>query len=72
MLGVRINQLLVLTFYNKKNTHLELLSFFEGHKYGRCKPTGTSVFEFNLCRNSSLQELIKIKVIFVLTQEMFS
>ena len=27
------------------------LSFFEGHKYGRRKPTETSVFEFYLCVN---------------------
>ena len=40
---------------------------FEGHKYGRRKPTETSVFEFSyLCVNSSLEELIKIKVIFIL------
>jgi len=36
------------------------------------KPTETSVFEFYLCMNSSLEELIKIKVIFILTQGMFS
>ena len=35
---------------------------FQGHKYGRRKPTETSVFEFSyLCVNSSLEELIKIK-----------
>ena len=41
---------------------------FQGHKlYGRRKPTETSVFEFSyLCVNSSLEELIKIKVIFIL------
>ena len=45
---------------------------FQGHKYGRRKPTETSVFEFSyLCVNSSLEELIKIKVIFILRQEMF-
>ena len=44
----------------------------QGHKYGRRKPTETSVFEFsNLCVNSSLEELIKIKVIFILRQGMF-
>ena len=36
---------------------------FQGHKYGRRKPTETSVLEFSyLCVNSSLEELIKIKV----------
>ena len=45
---------------------------FEGHKCGRRKPTETSVFEFSyLCVDSSLEELIKIKVIFVLRQGMF-
>ena len=33
---------------------------FEGHKYGRRKPTETSVFEFSyLCVNSSLEKLRK-------------
>ena len=45
---------------------------FQGHKYGRRKPTETSVFEFSyLCVNSSLEELIKIKVIFFLRQGIF-
>ena len=45
---------------------------FQGHKYGRRKTTETSVFEFSyLCVNSSLEELIKIKVIFILRQGMF-
>ena len=45
---------------------------FQGHKYGRRKPTETSVFEFSfLCVNSSLEELIQIKVIFILRQGMF-
>ena len=45
---------------------------FKGHKYGRRKPTETSVFEFSyLYENSSLGELIKIKVIFILRQGMF-
>ena len=44
----------------------------QGHKYGRRKPTETSVFEFSyLCVNSSLEELIKIKAIFILRQGMF-
>ena len=44
---------------------------FEGHKYGR-RPTQTSVFKFSyLCVNSSLEELIKLKVIFILRQGMF-
>ena len=38
---------------------------FEGHKHGHRKPTETSVFEFPYkCVNSSLEELIKTKVIF--------
>ena len=45
---------------------------FQGHKYGRRKPTETIVFEFSyLFVNSSLEELIKIKVIFILRQEVF-
>ena len=45
---------------------------FQGHKYGRRKPTETSVFEFSyLCVNPSLEELIKIKAIFILRQGMF-
>ena len=45
---------------------------FQGHKYGRRKPTETSVFEFSfLCVNSSLEELIQIKVRFILRQGMF-
>ena len=40
--------------------------------YGRRKPTETSVFEFSyLCVNSSLEELIKVKAIFILRQGMF-
>ena len=39
---------------------------FQGHIYGRRKSTETSVFEFSYsCVNSSLEELIKIKVIFI-------
>ena len=35
---------------------------FQGHQYGRRKPTETSVFMFSyLCVNSSLEELIKIR-----------
>ena len=38
-------------------------------KYGRQKPTETSAFEFSYkCVNSLLEELIKIKVIFILRQ----
>ena len=45
---------------------------FQGHKYGRWKPTETSVFEFSyLCMNSSLEELKKIKVIFIPQQGLF-
>ena len=44
----------------------------QGHKYGRRKQTETSVFEFSyLFVNSSLEELIKIKVILILRQGMF-
>ena len=40
---------------------------FQGHKYRRRKTTETSVLELSyLCVNSSLEELIKIKVIFIL------
>ena len=45
---------------------------FQGHKYGRRKPTETSVSEFSyLCVNCSLKEHVKIKVIFILRQGMF-
>ena len=45
---------------------------FQEHKYGRRKPTETSVSEFsNLNVNSSLEELTKIKAIFILRQGMF-
>ena len=45
---------------------------FEGHRYGRHKPTETSVFKFSyICVNSSLEEPIKIKVIFILRQVVF-
>ena len=40
---------------------------FEGHKYGRRKQKDSSVFEFFYKSvNSPLEELIKIKVIFIL------
>ena len=47
---------------------------FQGYKYGcqKLKSTETFVFEFSyLCVNPSLEELIKIKVIFILRQGMF-
>ena len=48
------------------------LSPFQGDKCGRRKPTDTSVFEFSyLCVNSSLEELKKIKAIFIFRQGMF-
>ena len=48
------------------------LCFLQGHKYGRPKPTETSVFEFSyLWVNSSFEELIKIKAMFILRQGMF-
>ena len=47
------------------------LSPFQGHKYGLRKPTETPVFEFSyLCVNSSLEEIINVKVIFILRQGM--
>ena len=45
---------------------------FEGHKYGRRKPTETSVSEFSYkCVNSLLEQLIEIKVILILRQRIF-
>ena len=45
---------------------------FQEHQFGRRIPTETSVFEFSYkCVNSSLEELIKITVIFILRQGMF-
>ena len=45
---------------------------FQEHQYGRRIPKETSVFEFSYyCVNSSLEELIKITVIFILRQGMF-
>ena len=45
---------------------------FEGCKYGGQKPTETSVFELsNKSVNLLLEELTKIKVIFILRQRMF-
>ena len=41
---------------------------FEGHKYGRRKPT--CLWFFYLFVNSSLEKLIKIKVIFIPKEEM--
>ena len=44
---------------------------FERHIYGQRKPSEKSVFEFPYQRvNSSLEELLKIKVIFILRQGM--
>ena len=46
---------------------------FEGHKYGRLKQKSSSVslsFFFYKSVNTSLEQLIKIKVIFILKQEM--
>ena len=49
-----------------------MLVSLKGLKYCRWKPTETSVFEFFFkCVISSLEELIKIKVIFILRQRMF-
>ena len=45
---------------------------FEGHKYDGRKPKKASVFEFSYkILNTSLEEFIKIKVIFILRQGMF-
>ena len=44
---------------------------FEGHKYDGRKPKKASVFEFSYkIVNTSLEEFIKIKVIFILRQGM--
>ena len=62
----------VLPKFIKLSMETPCLCPFQGHKYGRRKPTETSVFEFSyLCENSLLGELIKIKVIFILRQGMF-
>ena len=61
----------VLTKFIKLCMETPCLCPFQGHKYGRRKPTETIVFEFSyLFVNSSLEELIKIKVIFILRQGM--
>ena len=45
---------------------------FQRHIYGRRIPTEISVFELSyLCVNFSLEELMKIKAIFILRQGMF-
>lgn len=48
----------------QKNVLLKFVKLwcsFEGRKYGRLKPTETSVFEFSYkCLKSTLDELIKI------------
>ena len=64
----------VLPKFIKLCTNIETpcLCPFQGHIYGRRKSTETSVFEFSyLCMNSSLEELIKVKVIIILRQGMF-
>ena len=64
----------VLHKFIKLCTETPCLCPFQGHKYGRRKPaeTSVSVFEFSyLCVNSSLQELIKAKAIFILRRGMF-
>ena len=66
MWGIRKN---VLPKFIKLCMETPCLCPFQGHKYGCQKPTETSVFELSyLCLNSSLEELIKIKVIFILRQ----
>ena len=62
----------VLPKFVKLCMEMPCLCPYHGHKYGRRKPTETSVFEFSyLFVNSLLEELMKIKVIFILRQEMF-
>ena len=62
----------VLPQFLKLRMETACLCPFQGHKYGRRKPTETSVFEFSyLCVASSLEEPIKTKVIFILRQGMF-
>ena len=57
--------------YKALNGETPCLCPFQWHKYGRRKPTDPSVFEFSyLCLNSKLEELIKIKAIFILRQGM--
>ena len=69
MLDIRKN---VLPKFVKLCMETPCLWLVQGHKYGRQKPTETSVFEFSYsCVNSPLEELIKVKVIFILTQGMF-
>ena len=55
----------------KTNPSMEMPCWcpLERHKYGLRKPTETSIFEFYYkCISPSLNELIKIKVIFILRQ----
>ena len=62
----------VLPKFIKLCTETPCLCPFQGHTYGRRNRTETSVFEFSyLYVNSSLEELIKIKAIFILRQGMF-
>ena len=59
-------------FYIKLCMETPCLCPFHGHNCGRRKPTETSVLEFSyLFVNSSLEKLIKTKVIFILRQGMF-
>ena len=81
--GLEKNQVSAIIYFRdiRKNVLPKFIRFvwrrhggvpLRGTKYGRRKPTETSVFEFSyLCVNSSLEELIKIKVIFILRQGMF-
>ena len=62
----------VLPKFVKLCMEMPCLGPFYGHKHGCRKPTETPIFEFSyLFVNSLLKELIKIKVIFILRQEMF-
>ena len=62
----------VLPRFIKLCMEMPCLCPFQGHKYGRQKPTETSVFELSyLCVNSLLEELMKIRVIFFLRQGMY-
>ena len=69
MRGIRKN---VLPKFIKLCMEMPCLCPFQAHKYGRRKPTETSVFELSCsCMNSLLEELIKIEVIFILRQGMY-
>ena len=62
----------VLLKYIKICTTAPRWCHFEGYKYGRRRATETFLFEFSFKHvNSLLEELMKVKVIFILRQGMF-